>query len=129
MQTPAVCGVAKPNSRPAPVCRVLHPLGKALAVGQLVVVQVPQNLGQPARLHFDQENTTAGMGVASAVLNPVPATDTEAKSTYVACWDSDCAQPLLKVTAAQLQLTIGSEVKEVRSSQEQAQPSSWTSCG
>ena len=131
MQTPAVCGGSKDTRRAVPVCHVLHPMGMVLALGQLVVVQVPVSLGRPSSLQLSLEHATADTAAVSAHLIPVPVAHAgaQASHTYVACWDRDCTQPLLKVFAAQLQVTIGSQLKEVGPSQGEAYDLEWTSCG
>ncbi len=133
MQSHAVCPGSKGKgpTRSAPVCHVSHPGGQALAVGQLIVVQVPASLGQPTRLLFGNEQQAADIVLPSAQLTPIPATDgsDQKDPLYVACWDSHCVQPLLSVTAAQLQVKVGDQVTEVGPGQVQAQLAPWTSCG
>ena len=133
MQSQAVCpgSKGKASTRSAPVCHVSHPGGQALAVGQLIVVQVPASLGQPTRLLFGGEQRAADVISPSAQLTPIPATDgfDRGDPLYVACWDSHCVQPLLRVTAAQLQVKVGDQVQEVGRGQLQAQLAPWTSCG
>ncbi len=133
MQSHAVCPGSKGKgpTRSAPVCHVSHPGGQALAVGQLIVVQVPTSLGQPTRLLFGNEQQAADIVLPSAQLTPIPATDgfDQKDPLYVACWDSHCVQPLLSVTAAQLQVKVGGQVTEVGPGQVQAQLAPWPSCG
>jgi len=133
MQSHAVCpgSKGKGSTSSAPVCHVSHPGGQALAVGQLVVVQVPASLGQPTRLLFGGEQKAANIVLPSAQLTPIPCTDgfNQKDPLYVACWDSHCVQPLLRVTATQLQVEVGDQVQEVGPGQLQAQLAPWTSCG
>ncbi len=133
MQSHAVCpgSKGKGSTRSAPVCHVSHPGGQALAVGQLIVVQVPASLGQPTSLLFGGEQQAADVVSPSAQLTPIPATDgfNLGDPLYVACWDSHCVQPLHRVFAAQLQVKVGDQVQEVGPGQLQAQLAPWTSCG
>ena len=126
MQPPKVCGDPQ-DVHKAPACYLLHPAGKTLSVGQLVVVSVPAALGAPvAHLQLSEEHSAAGAAVLSdlAAIPAVAGTE-QAEQTFVACWQAEW--PML--SEARLQVTINGQLHEVYSQLERTEAAQWNSCG
>ena len=129
MQNPSVCG-GSTRSKAVPEYRLLHPTGTTLSVGQLVVVQLPATLTQAARLQLCQEHAQGAIIwssqlICTSPLHPTVSTD----FTYIACWDSDCCQSEVSISASSLQVEIGDQLHNVRPADiEQDSGLEWTSC-
>lgn len=126
MQAPSICrGVSKAAIKPvaAAVCQLLHPTGRTLSCGQLVVVSVPAALGKPSRLQLSQEERDIDAWSSELELLANEAHKTH--PVYIACWEGNHSKD--ELCAAQLQVVVADQLLKVTSSDEQGEDSIWTS--
>ena len=129
MQAPKLCRNGQPG-KGAAQCHLVHPLGKTLCVGQLVLVSVPAAVGTPTALQLAVQDTASSVNTASSPLNQVPAMPEgqQANTRFVTCWQGDWQE----ATAGQLQLLVAEqpvEVGPVPSPQPVPPSAEWTSAG